>query len=185
MRITRSLACWSLALAAACTAAHATTMTFNAVLTPGQEVPISVGSLASGAGSVVLDDVTDTITVNESWTNLSAPATLSHIHGPAAPGANAPVLFPFSGVPNVISGSIPQQVFSITPAQTTELEAGLLYMNVHDSAFPAGEIRGQLMATPEPTTLTLLGLGSLLMARRLQSALSERKPVFPKGSLEA
>jgi CHRD domain len=185
MRITRSLACWSLALAAACTAAHATTITFNAILTPDQEVPISVGSEASGVGSVVLDDVAGTITVNESWTNLSAPATLSHIHGPAAPGANASVLFPFSGVPNVISGSLPQQVFSITPAQITELKAGLYYMNVHDSVFPAGEIRGQLTAIPEPTTLTLLSLGSLLMARRIRSALSQRKAVFPKGSLEA
>jgi hypothetical protein len=58
-------------------------------------------------------------------------------------------------------------------------------MNVHDSVFPAGEIRGQLTAIPEPTTLTLLSLGSLLMARRIRSALSQRKAVFPKGSLEA
>jgi len=185
MRITLSIACWSVALAAACSTANATTMTFNAILTPGQEVPISVGSSASGFGSVVLDDVADTITVNESWTNLSAPATLSHIHGPAAPGANAPVLFPFSGVPNVISGSIPQQVFSITPAQITDLEAGLYYMNVHDSVFPAGEIRGQLIPTPEPATLTLLGLGSLLIARRTRSGFNQRKRVFSKNSRQA
>jgi CHRD domain/PEP-CTERM motif len=164
----------SLALAAAVFTANAATITFNAILTPGQEVPASVGSRASGLGSVVLDDVADTITVNESWTNLAAPATLSHIHGPAAPGSNAPVLFPFSGVPNVVSGSIPQQVFSITAAQIAELEAGLFYMNVHDSVFPAGEIRGQLAPIPEPESVALLGLGAVLIAWRFRSGLSRR-----------
>jgi hypothetical protein len=184
MRITRSIACWSFALAVACITANATTITFTAILTPGQEVPVSVASHAAGFGSLLLDDVADTITVNESWTNLSSPATLSHIHGPAAPGTNAPVLFPFSGVPNTISGSIPEQVFSITAAQITDFEAGLFYMNVHDSVFPAGEIRGQLTATPEPATLALLGLGSLLMARRIHSGFSHRRLVSLKDSQE-
>ncbi len=104
-----------------------------------------VATAATGFGTVRLDDVADTILVNESWTGLTAPATASHIHGPAAPGVNAPVLFPFTGVPNAVSGAIPAQTFSITPTQIADLEAGLYYFNVHDANFPGGEIRGQIL----------------------------------------
>lgn len=148
------------ALALAPTAAHSSLILFSATLTGAQEVP-SNGSRATGFGTVLLNDVLDTITVNESWTGLSAPATFSHIHGPGAPGVIAPVLFPFSGVPSATSGSIPQQVFAITLSQIAQLEAGLFYMNVHDVNFPGGEIRGQLSAVPEPMTLLLLAFGSI------------------------
>src|SRR5262245_44852369 len=89
-------------------------------------------STATGFGTVLLDDSADTITVDLSWTGLTGgPATAAHIHCCAPPGSNAPVLFPFSGVPSATSGSIPEQTFSITPAQIAELEAGLMYMNIH------------------------------------------------------
>ena len=148
------------ALALAPTAAHATFILFTATLTGSQEVPPNA-STAIGFGSVLLDDVLLTITVNESWTGLTAPATASHIHGPGAPGIAAPVIFGFAGVPAATSGTIPQQVFAITLAQIAQLEAGLFYMNIHDSNFPGGEIRGQLHAAPEPMTLALLAFGSI------------------------
>src|SRR4051812_35596184 len=119
--------------------------TFQANLTGSQEFPVN-GSTATGFGTVVLSADQSTITVNESWSGLSAPASASHIHGPAAPGANAVVLFPFSGVPAATSGSIPQQTFAISATQVGYLMNGLLYMNVHDANFPGGEIRGQLLA---------------------------------------
>jgi hypothetical protein len=59
--------------------------------------------------------------------------------------------------------------FAITPAQVAYLEAGYLYLNVHTSVFPGGEIRGQLLMVPEPGTAALLGLGlstATLLARR-------------------
>jgi len=147
--------------------AHATLITFTASLDGSQQVPSNM-SAGTGSGTVVLDDVADTITVDMSWQNLSAPALLAHIHGPGAVGVNAPVLFPFANVPSVISGSIPEQTFAITPAQIADLEAGLYYMNIHTSNFPAGEIRGQLTQVPEPGTLALLAAGAfgLACARR-------------------
>ena len=146
---------------------------FQAILTGLGENP-SNGSSATGFGTVVLSLDQTQITVNESWTGLSAPATASHIHGPGGTGTNGPVLFPFTGVLAATSGSIAQQVFSITPTQVGYLEAGYLYMNIHDASFPGGEIRGQLVAVPEPGVTTLLTLGLAGMAaigyrRRQQS----------------
>jgi hypothetical protein len=133
--------------------------TFQAILNGASEVPVN-GSTATGFGTVVLNAAETQITVNETWTGLiGGPATASHIHGPAAPGVSVGVLFPFSGVPSAISGSIPEQVFAITATQVGYLRSGLLYMNVHDATFGGGEIRGQLTAVPEPGTMALLGLG--------------------------
>src|SRR5881296_354911 len=79
--------------------------TYQAILTGLQEVPANA-STATGFGTVVLNAAMTQITVDESWSGLSSPATASHIHGPAGLGTNAAVLFPFSGVPAATSGSI-------------------------------------------------------------------------------
>ena|SRR5438552_11351923 len=142
-------------------------MTFQAVLTGTQEVPPNA-STATGFGTVVLNAAQNQITVDESWSGLSSAATASHIHGPASPGVNAAVIFPFSGVPAATSGSIPEQSFLINATQVSQLESGLFYMNVHDATFPGGEIRGQLLLVPEPSTwaLALLAAGGLLWSIR-------------------
>ncbi len=137
--------------------AQSAIITFTTNLSGSQEFPPNA-SPAAGIGIVVLDDVADTIKIDLSWTGLTAPATAAHIQGPAPLGANAPVVFGFSGVPAATAGAIPEQTFSITPTQIVALEGGLYYFNVHDSNFPGGEIRGQI-GVPEPGTLLLLGFG--------------------------
>jgi hypothetical protein len=162
----------AVALALCPVAARATTL-FTAFLSGSEQVPVNF-SPATGFGTVVLNDPMDQITVDLSWTGLTSPATAAHIHGAAGPGVNAAVMFPFSGVPNVTSGSIPEQVFAITPTQVGYLQGGLLYFNVHDAQFPGGEIRGQIhAAVPEPKALTLLALG--LAALSGLSVLSRRE----------
>jgi hypothetical protein len=139
-------------------AAHAA-MLFTTTLLGTNEVP-PTGSPGTGVGTVLLNDAQTMITVDESWSGLTTPANASHIHCCALPGTNAAVLFPFAGVPAATSGAIPEQTFAITPAQVASLEAGLMYMNVHSTAFPGGEIRGQLaLVTPEPASVGLIGLG--------------------------
>ena len=48
------------------------------------------------------------------------------------------------------------------------LAAGQAYLNIHTTNFGGGEIRGFLVATPEPGTwfLALAGLGAILLAKR-------------------
>lgn len=146
-----------LAMAISISTASAQT-SFQAFLLGTGETPPN-GSPGTGFGTVVLNAAQTQITVDESWSGITSPATASHIHGPGGAGTNAPVIFPFSGVPAATSGSIPEQTFAITPQQVSWLFSGFLYMNVHDANFPGGEIRGQLLLVPEPSTIGLLTVG--------------------------
>jgi len=71
--------------------------------------------------------------------NVGSPAVM-HIHR-GAPGVNGPILFdlgdPVSPVEAVWSG--------MTPGDVADLLAGNLYVNIHASGRPAGEIRGQIL----------------------------------------
>jgi hypothetical protein len=120
---------------------------YQAVMLGVGEVPAN-GSRALGFGTVGLNADQTRITVNMNFSGLSAPATAAHIHGPGGAGTNASVLFPFTGVPAATSGAIPEQSFSITPTQLGYLQNGYLYMNVHNSVYPGGEIRGQIVLVP-------------------------------------
>ena len=134
---------------------------FTATLTGAQESP-PIASTATGSGEVILNAAQDMITVDLIWDGLvGGPASAAHIHCCAPPGTNAGVLFALSGVPSATSGAIPEQTFAVTSVQVTELEAGLMYFNIHDAAFPGGEIRGQILpaATPEPASFALLAFG--------------------------
>jgi hypothetical protein len=145
-------------------------LTFKATMTGSQETPPNA-STATGSATVTLNG--NLLTVNESFSGLSAVATGAHIHCCAAPGASAPVVvpFPFPPFPAATSGTFSDtfdlSTFSFTGGATEAsfiagLESGLAYVNIHNVNFPAGEIRGQLVqvaATPEPGTLLLLGTG--------------------------
>lgn len=126
---------------------------FTAAFTGAQQVPAS-GSAGTGSGTVLLNGTEDQITATESFDSLSSSATASHIHGPAAAGANAAVIFSFDGVPASTSGLVPDQSFALTAAQVADLKAGLHYFNIHTGSFPGGEIRGQIAAIPLLTVNT-------------------------------
>jgi hypothetical protein len=123
--------------------AQADQITFKADLSGASEVP-PVASTAKGSAKATLDTATKTLTWTVDYSGLSGPATAAHIHGPAAPGANAGVLVPFSGdLASPIKGSA-----TLTDAQVSDLEAGKWYVNLHTAANKPGEIRGQLLRTP-------------------------------------
>ncbi|MDR8763944.1 hypothetical protein FEP90_05670 [Burkholderia multivorans] len=76
------------------------------------------------------------------YANLTGPATAAHFHGPAPVGQNAGVQVPIpkDALASPIKGSA-----ELTDAQVTDLMGGKWYFNVHTSAHPSGEIRGQML----------------------------------------
>ena len=75
----------------------------------------------------------------------------SHIHGPAAPGVNAVVLFPLTNIPSsATAGRLNGSTAALTASQITNLRSGLNYVNIHSSLFPNGEIRGQIQQVASP-----------------------------------
>jgi hypothetical protein len=123
--------------------AQAAQINFKADLNSASEVPPITGA-GKGTATTSLDTATKTLTWTVTYSGLSGPATAAHIHGPAAPGANAGVLVPFTGdLASPIKGSA-----SLTDAQISDLEAGKWYVNVHTAANKSGEIRGQLVRAP-------------------------------------
>lgn len=180
MRAKSWMAIAALALfAGAGTQCKANTVTYVATLSGANEVPPRA-TTATGYATVTLNG--NLLTVSESFSGLSATAAAAHIHCCAAPGANAPVVIPFGGFPAATSGTFTNTfdlstlVFGGGATQASflaGLNAGLAYVNIHDSVFPGGEIRGQLVATPEPGSLMLLSTGlaglTAMWRRRVRS----------------
>ncbi|HEX3100232.1 MAG TPA: CHRD domain-containing protein, partial [Pyrinomonadaceae bacterium] len=118
---------------------------FTTVMNGANEVPAN-SSPARGFGRVVLNAAETQITASFYWEGIGPGTTSGHIHGPAAVGVNAPVLFNLNPVTGT-SGSAVDQVFAVSATDVANLRAGLYYMNIHSSVnFPGGEIRGQLRA---------------------------------------
>jgi hypothetical protein len=119
-------------------AAQAETVMFHATLNAATEVPPKT-SEGTGTLDATLDTSSKTLTWTLTYSGLTGPATMAHFHGPAAPGANAGVAVP---IKDTASGA--KSSATLTDAQMADLEAGKWYANVHTTANPGGEIRGQV-----------------------------------------
>jgi len=117
-------------------------VTLTATLAGTQEVPPN-DKAGTGQAEVTFNKDTLALKYRVTYSGLSGPATGAHIHGPAAAGANAPVLVPFANPASPIAGEA-----TLNPTQAGDLLAGLYYVNVHTAAHPGGEIRGQLRLKP-------------------------------------
>jgi len=73
-------------------------------------------------------------------TNLSSEITGAHLHS-GAPGVNGPVIIDLGSLRN---GNRIQGLVDVTSSDLNLLSAGNVYVNVHTSDNPGGEIRGQL-----------------------------------------
>lgn len=118
-------------------------VTYRAQLTAQAEVP-PTASNGSGDGVFTFDPASKQLTWDIKYSGLTGPAAAAHIHGPAAPGTNAAVTVPFSGVPAAPAGEIKGSA-TLNDAQVAALQSGKLYANIHTAANKGGEIRGQLM----------------------------------------
>ena len=179
----------AVALLATAGAANAATLFGGSLSGSQQSTPNA--STATGYGSVLLSDDMNSVTVNLGWNGLSAPAAAGHIHCCAAPGSNGPVAIDLEPVA-AITGSA-DGIFDLTLASTyaggflaanggtgasartaflAGLTGGKAYFNLHNRNFPAGEIRGQIAAVPEPATWAMLiaGFGMVGSAMRRRTA---------------
>lgn len=139
MRMLACLVAASSLLAAA--PALAEVIHFTTKLDGASETPPN-DSKGTGEAKVTLDTDKHTVSWAVTYAGLTGPATMAHLHGPAAAGASAPVTIPLTApVTSPINGSA-----AITDTQIGDLRAGLWYVNVHTAAHPGGEIRGQLVA---------------------------------------
>jgi len=162
----------------------ADTFTFTASLSGPAESPPNT-STATGSATVTYNSLTHLLGVFVNFGGLTTGTIASHIHCcTATPGTGtagvATTVPTFAGFPlGVTSGTYSNTLdltlaSSFNPAFVTAnggtvssaeaaLIAGMLagesYLNIHTTMFPSGEIRGFLIPTPEPATMTLLALG--------------------------
>lgn len=124
--------------------ARADRFPFFANYSGANEVPANA-STAGGGIIGVYDDATNTIYYNIGFGGLSAATTAAHFHAPAGPGVNAGVTLAHVGFPTGVTTGNYTRIDVFTDAQETNLKAGLMYSNIHTSAFPGGEIRAQIV----------------------------------------
>jgi hypothetical protein len=112
-------------------------LAFSATLTAAEEVPPHT-SQANGVGLVTVDPDLGTLTASVVASGMADID--AHIHV-GAPGVAGPVVFPLAKAPGM---TVWTTRVAITDAQFGALKAGNYYFNVHSTAFPNGEIRGQI-----------------------------------------
>lgn len=135
------------------TTALATKQAWKARLTGGAEVP-AVQTTAAGNGTFIYNGSGVYFYVRV--TGLENAVTAAHIHGPAAEGVNGAVVvnlctagtctFDAATGTFIAEGTILGQhlVGMNAPTFFANLDAGMLYVNVHTTEFPGGEVRGQI-----------------------------------------
>jgi CHRD domain len=139
--------------------AQAQTINFTAALSGGNEVP-GVVTGAVGSGTASLNLATGVVTYRIDVYNMPVGTTAAHFHVGAA-GVGGPVVVNFTVLTNIsndyaITGTasatdlVPRAAQGINSWEDflQALQLGNIYMNVHSTANPGGEIRGQVVRVP-------------------------------------
>jgi len=130
-----------------------TVINYAAELRGANEVPPN-SSTAFGSAFVSIDTISKIMTFEVTTTGIVSP-TLSHIHGPNGPaGTNASVIINFATSASQIPNGRAKGTVDLTTLAQANYDALIntpqnLYVNVHSTAFPGGEIRGQLTTAKE------------------------------------
>jgi len=111
--------------------------TAAATLSAAAEVP-ATNSAALGSGTIMIDPATGQITVTVTINGTTASAV--QVESGSAISAGPPMFSLTESDDGVWSASL-----TLTPTQLQELMNGSWYFNAYSPAFPAGEIRGQIV----------------------------------------
>ncbi len=127
---------------------------YLAVLTPEG----TAQSGGSGVATLLLGGDEKTGTVRFNFANLTTPKMAAHVHGPADAGTSGSILFDLDDAPREADGAYRwtfANVGTVTAAQiVAALKTGRLYVNIHSSRYPGGEIRGHFRLANGSQTFT-------------------------------
>ena len=157
--------------------------TWQAFLTGAQETGAPNGSLGTGYAFMSLTG--NLLSIHIEFSGLTGLTTASHIHCCAGPGVSAAVATQtpsFIGFPLGVTSGTFDNTYDLTLATSyragfitdnggttasamavliSGMNSGNAYVNIHTLTSPGGEIRGQIIATPEPSTVVLMTAGLL------------------------
>lgn len=120
---------------------------FPACLNGANEVPGPGDRDGSAGGTVSVNPGNNTISWDIAYSDIAAP-TLFHIHTGAA-GVGGPVFVDLGVVTTGGAGTLVNTKTGVTNAQINAILADPAghYLNIHNSDFPGGAVRGQLGST--------------------------------------
>lgn len=149
----------ALALLVGTASAEAQNVNFTALLSGANETP-GIASGAGGTATVTLNTATRTVTYKVDVYNMPSGTTAAHFHA-GGPGVAGPVVVNFTVQTSIsndfsISGSATSADLVTRAEQGIRswddflqaLTLGQIYVNVHSSVNPGGEIRGQVVPVP-------------------------------------
>ena len=167
-------------------------ITYGVIMSGPNESPPQA-SAGTGSAIIVIDSTANILNiVSDVFFGLNGTTTASHIHcctpSPLSGTAGVATQTPsFTGFPLGLTSGSYSMSFDMTQASTwnpafigggtpATAEAALLagvaageaYLNIHSTFAPGGEIRGFLVPTPEPGTLSFVvaGLAGMFLIRR-------------------
>ncbi|MGE6419866.1 CHRD domain-containing protein [Alteromonas macleodii] len=125
-------------------------MTYNVNLSGSQEVP-AVTTMSMATAVVEIDEDLPAFSVSVDVSGLT-DVTGVHVHDGGI-GMNGPVAFPLTDAGN---GTYVLAETNISPSNLDALTSGEWYLNVHTTANPNGEVRGQIV--PDTTAVVTFSL---------------------------
>jgi hypothetical protein len=115
------------------------------------EVPPNPSS-ATGFSGGTYDDVTRELVIHTMGGTFMGPTIGAHIHRGAA-GVNGAIAVFLSGTTGT-TFYMSDDTVTLSASDGALLLSGGLYVNIHSTVWPGGEIRGQFVATPVGVTVT-------------------------------
>jgi hypothetical protein len=149
--------------------------TFHVSLGGSNEVPAN-SSPAGGSG--ILRLLADgTLSYSISYAGLKGAFSSARIGGPARPGANAGDLFELHADPwNSWAGVLIGGAGDYDGQQIGDVRNGLHFVRLRSTAFPAGEIRGQILPLLPPTLIDQPESQNVLRGEAVTFRVAARSP---------